>query len=74
MIERYVDIARIRASAEANLTHWETLRQATEANQAIDATLAADMVRSLTEAGINALPMLIQETVQAIIAKLPRYN
>ena len=72
MIERYVDIARIRASAEANLTHWETLRQATEANQAIDATLAADMVRSLTEAGINALPMLIQETVQAIIAKLPR--
>ena len=72
MLERYVDVARIRACADSNLTQWETVRQATEANQAIDATLAADMVRSLTEAGINALPMLIQETVQAINAKLPR--
>jgi HPt (histidine-containing phosphotransfer) domain-containing protein len=72
MLERYVDIAAIRAAAEAQTPHWEAIRAATEAGRAIDANDVATLRKALSSTGVNALVLLISETVAAINAQLSR--
>lgn len=72
MIERFIDLACIRACAVEQSANWKVIRQAADHDQPIDQQLADGMIRALRAAGINALPLLISDTVRAITNNLPR--